>query len=84
MVAHRGVHQVLVNSKSFVNIMFKNASYQLRMGSIKLKPIDIPLIGFTRATILSLGKMDLPLCLKEAPNRAAHVTTFMVMLGVYH
>lgn len=49
------------------------------MGPIKLKSISVLLIGFTRALVLPLEMIDLPLCLGKTPNRATQMTTFMVM-----
>lgn len=60
---------MLVDNGSSVNIIFKKALDQLRMGSIKLKPVSIPLIGFTGASVLPLGMIDLPFTWEKHPIR---------------
>lgn len=79
VIAHLPVHKVLLENGSSVNIIFKKALDQLRISSIKLKLVSIPLIGFTEASMLPLGMSDLPLCVGEAPNKATQMTNFMVI-----
>lgn len=69
VIAHLKVHRVLIDKQSSVNIICKTALDQLRMSSMKIQPVDIPLVRFIRVTILPLGMIDLPLCLGEALNR---------------
>lgn len=48
-------------------------------GFLRMKSIDVPLIGLMEAAILPLGIVELPLCLGETPIRAMLITTFMVI-----
>lgn len=64
VIAHHRVHRVLVDNGSSINIIFKKALNQLQMGSLDIKPIDIPLVIFTRAAILPLRMVDLPFSLR--------------------
>lgn len=79
VIAYLRVHRVLINNRSSINIIFKKALDQLWMGYSKIKPVDNLLVDFIEATVLPFGMIDLPFCLKEAPNRPTQMETFIVM-----
>lgn len=78
LIAHLKMHRVLAENESSVNIIFKKALDQLRMDSLKVKPVDVLFVSFTGAAILSIGMID-PICLGETPNKATQMTTFMII-----
>lgn len=61
VIAHLQLHKVLVDNGSSINIIIKEVLDQLGMGSIKIKPVNILLVDFTRASVLPLRMIDLPL-----------------------
>lgn len=60
-LAGLNVHRILVDGMSSVNVLYKNKLDKLRIGSLELKPVHIPLFGFIVVPITLVGDATLPL-----------------------
>jgi hypothetical protein len=78
-IAGWGISKVLVNSGSFVDIIFTSAFDQIKLSRSQLQPSDTPLIGFGGKQVNALGKNSLPVSFGDQENARTEYVTFDII-----
>ncbi|XP_011078636.1 uncharacterized protein LOC105162327 [Sesamum indicum] len=68
-IANFTIHKVLIDSGSSADIIFKNVIDKMGLENARLEPVRTPLVGFGGSEVASLGTVDLPVSMGEAPKR---------------
>ena len=68
MIANNNVHKMLVDNRSFVDILYFQAFKRIELKVSDLKPLPNPIYGFTGDSIVPLGVISLPMTLGEYPR----------------
>ncbi|KAL5773647.1 hypothetical protein ACOSP7_013285 [Xanthoceras sorbifolium] len=77
-VASKNIARILIDTRSSVDILYKDALDRLGLTPIKLQPLQTPLYGFAGNIIIPLGMITLPITIGEEPSQ----TTTMVDLVI--
>ncbi|XP_011083341.1 uncharacterized protein LOC105165883 [Sesamum indicum] len=64
-IANYHVHKVLIDNGSSVDIIFSNVLRKMDLGSVRLKPVRTPLVGFGGSEVVPEGVIELPVSLGE-------------------
>ena len=64
-IANYQVHKVLIDNGSSVDIIFSNVLRKMDLGSVRLKPVRTPLVGFGGSEVVPEGVIELPVSLGE-------------------
>ena len=67
-LANMQVHRVLIDSGSFVDILYRPTLEKMGLGIRHLKPCQSSLYGFTGDSIQPLGVIELALTMGEQPR----------------
>ena len=73
------VHRVLVDGGSSANILYKETFEKMGLKSACLKPISYPVIGFTKAYVVSKGTIKLAVKLGEGSHFRDLMVEFLVV-----
>ena len=78
-VATGKVPITLVDTGSFVDIIFKSALDQLLIESPNITPYATPLIGFTGDMVIPKSIITLLVTLSKVPHRVVHMIDFLIV-----
>ncbi|KAL2231036.1 UNVERIFIED_CONTAM: hypothetical protein Sindi_1698000 [Sesamum indicum] len=73
------VHKVLIDSGSSTDIIFKSVVDKMGLENARLEPVKTPLVGFGGSEVASLGTIELPVSMGEAPRRKTLIVKFLVV-----
>lgn len=79
-VTNYNIHYVLVDSESLVNIIFRVAYNQMRLGLDQLKPVYTPLYGFLGSKIILDSFFTLPFTTSEYSNDSTMMRTYLIVM----
>lgn len=79
IVANCQIHQILVDNKSFADILYIEMFGKMNNRKDKLKSIKTPLIGFRGESVISEGAIQLLVTIEEAPNQVTSIVEFLVL-----
>ncbi|KAL2226657.1 UNVERIFIED_CONTAM: hypothetical protein Sindi_2024400, partial [Sesamum indicum] len=68
-IANFTIQKVLIDSGSSADIIFKNVVDKMGLENARLEPVKTPLVGFEGSEVASLGTIELPVSMGEAPRR---------------
>ncbi|GAV90417.1 hypothetical protein CFOL_v3_33826, partial [Cephalotus follicularis] len=71
--------RILIDSGSFVDILYKYAFDQLRIPADQLNPVKTPLVGFAGEMVHPLGSIELSVVVGTAPCQTQVEMTFLVV-----
>lgn len=69
----------MVDNESAVDILYYNAFIKMGLKDSDLKPVTNPLYSFTSASIMSHGRIDVPLTVGGFPKTSTAMTKFLVV-----
>ena len=72
-------HRVLVDNKSFADILYYPAFQQMRIRKERLIPTGAPLVGFGGIRVHPLGAVTPPVTVGDYPQQIIRDVTFMVI-----
>ncbi|KAL2248078.1 uncharacterized protein LOC105179804 [Sesamum indicum] len=78
-IANFTVHKVLIDSGSSADIIFKNVVDKMGLENARLEPVRTPLVGFGGREVASLGTIELPVSMGEAPKRKTLIVKLLVV-----
>jgi len=73
------VKQIFIDNGSSMNVLFKHAFDQMGMSPEDIQPYNIPIHGFTRAGIVPVGMITLPLIVGTAPRTVTRMQDFIIL-----
>lgn len=77
-LANYEVAQIFVDARNFVNVLFKEAFHRMQLNLEKLQLVTTSLFDFVGHEVCPLGKISLPLSLREEP-RQTKIVPFIVV-----
>ncbi|XP_056691831.1 uncharacterized protein [Spinacia oleracea] len=78
-VANRKIHRILIDGGSSANILFWPAFQELQIEEKHVKPVNYPVIGFTRATVIPEGIVSLPVQIGQGKDIKDVMVDFMIV-----
>jgi len=73
------VTRIFVDNGSSINVLFKHAFDQMGMSAEDIQPYNIPIHGFTRAGVILIGIVTLPLTAGTAPWTVTRMQDFIIL-----
>jgi hypothetical protein len=78
-LANHGIHRILVDNGSFVNIPYWLAFQQMGIDRERIKPFRSPLVGFGGEVVYPLDIIPLPITARTAPRVSMIMVDFLVI-----
>jgi hypothetical protein len=78
-VANHGIHQILVDNESSVDILYWPAFQQMGIDRERIKPFASPLVGFGGEVVFPIGIIPLPVTAGTTPQLAIVMVDFLVI-----
>ncbi|GAA0154774.1 hypothetical protein LIER_12661 [Lithospermum erythrorhizon] len=79
VIANFEVGRILVNTGSFVDILFLDAYLKLGMSRAQIRPVTTPLVGFTGDAVRPLGVANLMVTMGKYPQQDTKMVEFTIV-----
>ena len=78
-IANFNTRRVLVDNGSSANILYYPAFQQIRIGRERLRPLNVPLVGFNGTKVMPVGSVTLSITIGTYPQQITKDVTFLVV-----
>ena len=78
-VANEKVFRILIDTGSFVDILFVSAFHQMNVGGVTTRPIKTPLYGFGGERVYAEGAIQLPVTFGQRPAQVTQMVDFLLV-----
>ena len=78
-IANFNTRCILVDNGISTNILYYPAFQQIRIGRERLRPLNVPLVGFNGTKVMPIGSVTLSVTISTYPQQITKDVTFLVV-----